>query len=187
VLVEHIEISKPLESRQADSSDISASRPAALEPVPPRLAALRAVFPSEFLSDQKLEWVDRQVVSLLGDGYSRSDLVRYVSARQRPGARIRAGLVFDWEHGIAREFCHKVLQDRKYMPSSRRSATLVCPQCSDMGLVGGKLWTNLLELRAVESPTFCECEQGRVARELYCGGANGNGRVRDSLQALSGP
>ena len=185
VLVEHIEISESPESRQADSC-IPASRPAALDSVPPKLADLRAVFRSEFLSDEKLEWVDRQVVSLLGDDYSRSELVHFVSVRQRPGARIRAGLVFDWEHGIAREFCRKVLQDRENIPTSRRSATAVCPQCSDTGLIGGNVWTTILELTAVENPKFCECEQGRVARELYGGGANGNGRVRGSLEAQSG-
>lgn len=187
VLVEHVEISESPESRQADSSGISASRPAGLDSVPSKLAELRSVFPSEFLPDEKLEWVDRQVVSLLGDDYSRSELVYFVSARQRPGAPIRAGLVFNWEHGIAREFCRKVLQDRRNMPSSRKPATVECPQCSDTGLVGGNVWTTIPELKAVDSPTFCECEQGIVARELYCGEANGNGRVRGSLEALSGP
>jgi hypothetical protein len=163
VLIESVESSESQASRQAE---ISADLPAAFAAVSPKLVDLRALFPSEFLSDERLEWVDRLVVSLLGEDYPRKDLVDFVRARQRPGAPIRAGLVFDWEHGIAREVCRKKLQERMSLPS-RKSAIAVCPHCSDTGLIGGKICATLRELRAVENPAFCGCEHGRVARDLY--------------------
>jgi hypothetical protein len=117
----------------------------------------------EIMRSLALEWVDRQVVSLLGDDYPWKALVDFVRARHRPGTTIRAGLVFDWEHGIAREFCRKVRQERMSMPS-RTSVMIVCPQCSATGLIGGKIRTTPPELRAIERPSFCGCNDGRVAR-----------------------
>jgi hypothetical protein len=42
-----------------------------------------------------------------------------------------------------------------------------CPRCADSGLMAGTPWTNVLELRAIADPLFCNCEQGMVARGLY--------------------
>ncbi len=80
-----------------------------LEPAT-RLAALRSVFPDEYLSSASLDAVDQGLTSLLCGDYDPESFVAFVAARQRKG-RISAGLVFDLEKGLPCDFVHKVREE----------------------------------------------------------------------------
>jgi hypothetical protein len=96
------------------------------------LAAIRDFFPNEALLDADLRRLDAHLAAKLGAEYDRHAFIAMVG--QRAARKIRAGLLFDFEKGLARDFCETrvAARARDVLPERKLPAMTTAEQVASL-------------------------------------------------------